>query len=127
MTPEQIDRMAAWREAGKSYAWIGRRLGYSKGLIRWNCLKVGADRPDGSTIAPSRMPMLTTRGNHQVRRFSPEEDAELLGLATAGRSTAEIARALGRRTNSITGRLMTLAMWDARREAQGPSQLQGDV
>ena len=46
LTGEQIDQMAAWREAGKSYEWIGKRLGLSAKGIRWQCLRVGADHPE---------------------------------------------------------------------------------
>lgn len=108
--------MARWREQGRSYRWIGARLGYSPGLIRWNCLKVGADTPKGPQIAASKMPMLTIRNGREVRRFTAEEDARLVRMDMEGATYSAIAKAMGRTRNSVTGRLMTLAMWDARRE-----------
>ncbi len=51
-----------------------------------------------------------------VRRFTVEEDAQLLGLEKAQLKVSEMARLLGRPANSIRGRLMTLARRDAREE-----------
>ena len=58
------------------------------------------------------------RGGHVVRRFTAFEDAEILRLAAEGVSRNRIAKQLGRRHNSIIGRLMTLARHDALAEAR---------
>lgn len=116
LTDDQLDQIAEWREAGKTYKWIALRIGCSPGLVRWNCLKLGADDPKGPSRAPSNQPMITMRGGHVVRRFTEAEDAELLRLAEAGERNSVICRALGRRNNSVKGRLLTLAMNQSRRE-----------
>jgi hypothetical protein len=51
-----------------------------------------------------------------VRRFTAEEDALLLQMEANGARYCEMCRALGRRHNSIIGRLATLARRDARAE-----------
>jgi len=116
LTDEQIDQMADWREAGHSYAWIAHRLGLSPGAIRWQCLRVGADRPDGHTIAPSKQPMVMLRNGNEVRRFTAAEDALILRRKDEGASNTEIARELGRKAHSVLGRVMTLGMHADRQE-----------
>lgn len=116
LTDEQIDRMARWREAGRSYAWIAQRLGMSAAAIRWHCLRVGADHPNGHTFPVSKMPMVTTRGGHTVRRFTPDEDELILRRKNEGATNTQIARELGRKAHSVLGRLMTLGMHEDRRE-----------
>jgi hypothetical protein len=105
------------RERGLSCRRIGEILGgISPGAIAWHCLRLGADPPKAKPLsAMIRGPMVVTRGNHQVRRFSPEDDAKLLEMAARGAKNAEICRALNRKNNSVAGRLMTLA----RREERG--------
>lgn len=122
LTEEQIDQMASWREAGRSYEWIGRRLGLSAHAIRWNCLRIGADHPRGHTFKPSKMPMLTVRVGGVVRRFTPEEDALILRRKAEGAGNAQIARELGRKSHSILGRLLTLGM-NADREERARAEV----
>ncbi len=118
VTPQLIETIIVLRERGRSFGQISARLGLSRGTISWHCLKHGAEppRPGRSWDVPKVMEM--RRGNHVVRRYSPEEDARLLALEARGLRIAEIARALGRASNSIRGRLMTLARRDERREAE---------
>lgn len=116
LSDAQIDQMAAWREAGKSYEWIAQRFGVAAQTIRWQCLRVGADDPRGHNRKASRMPMETMRGGRLVRRFTPAEDEHLLRRQLEGATNMQIARELGRQHNSIIGRAMTLAMHADRAE-----------
>ena len=119
LTDAQIEEMAEMREAGKTYQAIGDHFGVAAKTIRWQCLRVGADSPSGHQIKPSSLPMVMMRAGRVFRRFTPDEDARLREMREAGAKTSSIARELGRKPNSVLGRLMTLAMHDARAEAQG--------
>lgn len=61
---------------------------------------------------------MSHRGNHVVRRFTPEEDAQLIELAAEGLGPTEIGKRMGRGHNTIMGRLFTIARPDARNETQ---------
>lgn len=118
LTEAEIARIAEMREAGKTAAVIARRVGCSIGAVNYHCLKLGADAPGAKPlrdeiVGPSEM----KRGDHVVRRFTPEDDALLKALALQGFGNGIIARRMGRRWNSVNGRLMTLARREAR--AQG--------
>ena len=114
-----FDVIAEMRERGLSYQQIARKFGCSAKAISWHCLRLGADPPKP---APLRLnyhlehPTMK-RGNHVVRAFTPDEDRRLLELEADGRSITEIGRTLGRRWNSVRGRLMTLARRDERLQA----------
>jgi hypothetical protein len=115
LTPEQWVEVAVAYEAGEKPADLAKRFEISVGALNWNMLREGASRPGAKRlpqIAPG--PMIMRRGNHVVRHFSKEEDAQMLELARAGKNTSEIARAIGRCWNSTRGRLMTLARHDDR-------------
>jgi len=112
---ETLNEAAEMREAGSTYAAIAKRLEMSQGAVYWHCLRLGADSPKAppkTNVGPS----LVKRGNHVVRRFSPEEDEKILRLSGEGVSLSEISRSLGRKHNSVKGRLMTLARRDERAE-----------
>lgn len=112
------DRLAAMREEGKSYEQIARVFGCSAKAISWHCLRLGAEPPKP---APLRLnyhlehPVMK-RGNHIVRAFTPEEDARLLQLEAQGLGYIAMGKAIGRKQNSVRGRLMTLARREARAE-----------
>ena len=107
---DTIASAARMRERGMTFGQIGKKLGMSPSAVSWHCLRLGADSPNCQhNVARTKGPMEVKRGNHVVRRFTDAEDAELLRREAAGERISEIARALGRRHNSITGRLMTLA------------------
>jgi len=116
LTDEQLEQMAAHREAGKTYAWLAAEFGVSVGAIRWQCLRLGADRPDGHRFLTKNPSGQTQRGGRQVRPYSPNEDAFIQERKLAGDSNSAIARALGRKPHSILGRVMTLAMTQDRQE-----------
>lgn len=123
LTADEIEQAAELRERGLTIGQIARKLStpdrrISEGAISWHCLKLGADLPPArrKNAATGRQPV--RRGNHVVRPFTPEEDETLLRLASEGQGPTAIARQLGtnRKSNSITGRLMTLARHQARLE-----------
>lgn len=121
LTDEQIADACEMRERGLSCQQISRKfaargVAVSSGSISWACLTHGADLP-----AERRRPDLAAtpgtvaqRGDHVVRTFTPDEDRRLLDLDLAGLTCSEIARQLGRKPNSIRGRMATLARRDAR-------------
>ena len=120
MTPEEkqvrIDAIAELREGkGWSYRRIGERLGLSPGYVSWLCLVNAIEKP-GTSFPTSRVKpgSIEGRGGHEIRRYTAEEDDELLRLEAAGTNYSAIARALGRKPNSIRGRLATLARREAR-------------
>lgn len=116
-TDAQLDEAARLREAGKSYGEIERRTGIHQKTAYWHCLRLGADAPPEKRLAtyPSQKGEIW-RGGHLLRRFTPEEDRKMVDMELAGAGPAAIARAIGRRHNSVMGRLMTLARRDARQE-----------
>jgi hypothetical protein len=121
-----VEFMCEQREAGRSCAAIARAVrsmfGHhcSESAVQWNCLREGADPPNAKPLKPNVSgPVVIRRGDHQVRHFTPEEDALLLQLKADQVCHAEIGRRLNRRGNSIVGRLLTLARHEARREGVG--------
>lgn len=114
----EIAEIARLRELGHSYEWIAAQFGCSANAVSWQCCRLGADAPrsTGKSWEKVQGPQVMKRGDYTVRRFTAEEDARLLELSQAGIGNSEIARRLGRRPNSITGRLMALARRDARKE-----------
>jgi len=118
LTTEQIDEIVDLREKGHSYKWIADKLGVSPGCVSWHCLEKAAEPPN--PVTPRPVPTeakIEYRFGHTIRRFTVEEDEELLRLEATGMNLSKIAKALGRKRNSITGRLMSLARREARLEA----------
>ncbi|SLN77275.1 hypothetical protein [Oceanibacterium hippocampi] len=116
-TAEEIDRAVAWREAGRSCAFIARRLGKSESAVYWNLLREGVDPVayrDRPLPAVPVEPIVQRRGDHVIRRFTRDEDDQLLALEAEGHSYQEIARRLGRQRNSVYGRALTLTRHQAR-------------
>ncbi len=120
LSDAQLEEMAELREQrGLPYRAIAEH--FTAGgtpvhhkTIRWQCLRMNADLP----------PHLLHRSSPYVgrkfgrgRAFTAAEDRRLLELEAQGLSKAAIGRAIGRKPNSITGRLMTLARDDERRQA----------
>lgn len=115
MTPAQCEKIADMRERGKSYRQIGLAIGLSPGAVSWHCLRQAIEppnpRPPSSVIVG---PLEVKRGDHVVRRFTPEDDALLLALHNQGFGIRTIGKRMGRRDNSVRGRLMCLARRDER-------------
>lgn len=118
LTDDQLDAMADMRAAGQSYLTISRVFGCSESAIAWNCLRLGVE-PDGVVrpVPVDRRPMVIDGANGPIRRFTPDEDHQLLEMAGAGRRYQEMAERLQRRWSSVYARLMVLARHDQRREA----------
>ena len=111
MTPQQLEQIADMRERrGWSYKRIANALGMSPGAVSWYCLKEAIEAPNPrKPVTEIKGPLEFRRGNHIVRRFTPEEDGVILAMEMAGASRAAIARRLGRKSNSVLGRSMCLA------------------
>lgn len=124
---DDYDLMATRREAGNSCEAIAaliRATGKecSAEVVNWHCLRLGADPPNARPLPQTCPgPVAMQRGDHVVRRFSKEEDERLTALAKTipTISDYQIGRLMGRKPNSVRGRLMTLARHEARREQNG--------
>ncbi len=119
-TDQQIMRAAELREQGLSFGQIARKTGMNEHSVYWHCLKLGAEAPGTQHYIETeiRGPLEMRRGNHVVRRFTPDEDRHLLELEAAGMPISKIAKEMKRKPNSIRGRLATLARREARIEAR---------
>jgi IS30 family transposase len=120
LTKDEIERIGHLRESeGLSIPKIADSLNVSTGAVQWCCLREGFERkgkrPRLQTY--SKRPRVMKRGKFTVRNFTPEEDERLLALRNDRRKISEIAKELGRKPNSIQGRLLTLARRDAQQEA----------
>lgn len=115
LTKQEIESIATDREVGMSLPAISAKYNCSQGSVAWHCLRLGADPPKAKPIDTRiRGPLVVQRGDHAVRRFTPEEDKRLIEFERRGLSDTEIGKKLGRRPNSIRGRLMTLARHEER-------------
>jgi hypothetical protein len=119
LTPEELDRIATMREAGATNVGIAAAIGCSIGSVQWACLRLGADPPHPKPLRLDQHVKCPTvkRGNHVVRAFTPDDDARLLDLERQGLGDTAIGRLIGRKPNSVRGRLMTLARRDERAHA----------
>lgn len=117
LTQAEIETAVAMREAGRTMGQIALKLGCSVGSVSWALLRLGvdlhADRPLPEVPVE---PVIRGRGRHVFRLYTQAEDQQLLALEAEGLNASQIGRRLGRRTNSIVGRLATLARRDARAE-----------
>jgi hypothetical protein len=117
----ELDRIVIMREKGYGYAVIAKEIGCSSGAVSWPCARLGVEPPkiQWSLQRAPLKPYSYRRKNGVVRAFTEDEDAILLQLREEGHRIAEICRRLNRRSNSIIGRLMSLARREARKE--GPT------
>lgn len=119
LTEEQLELIADLTEDRRFTAsQIARLVGCSEGSVGWAQLKLGVDRHPTKPLPPvPTEPVVMRRGGHVIRRFTQADDKQLLDLEAKGLNPHRIAKAMGRRHNSIVGRLRTLARRDARAEA----------
>lgn len=122
LTDEQIDRVAAMRERGLSYAQISRIMasqGVEVGVstIQWQCFRVGAYPPPSAFSGTAGKARTYERNGKAVLPFTPEEDARLVHLEAKGLGMTEVARRMGRPRSSCIARLMRLARYEALQEA----------
>lgn len=117
--PDTLQQIAEDFEAGVPTRKICEKYGVNYETLHWNMIRLGAERPNAKPL-PQRAPgpPEVRRGNYTVRHFTEEEDAIIVQLDRMGIGYAEIARRTGRRLNSITNRLMTLARHEARQEVE---------
>ena len=109
LTADQIEWACQRREAGRSTAWIGAKLGVSPGAINYQCLKNGAVSPrQRRTVTPTERIEYCGKDGRTFRTFTREEDELLLGFARDGKRIGEIARLMGRGNTSIRMRIMLL-------------------
>lgn len=113
---ECIDTIADLREQrGWTIKRIADHLGCSQGAVSWQCLINGIEKPGEHKFAPPARPgAVCVRGGHEVKRFTVDEDKRLVALDAEGLSHSEMGRRLGRRPNSVRGRLATLARLEER-------------
>jgi hypothetical protein len=117
-TSEQVNKAAELREQGLSCGAIAEQVGMTERSVYWHCIKLGADSPLAAANAPRpRKPITVQRGNHIVRQFTPQDDKQLLALEAEGLTPAMIAQRMGRKRNSIVGRMMTIAFKQERAES----------
>lgn len=119
LTEADRERITTMREAGASCGQIAAAVGCSVSAVSWQCLRLGAEPPNPRSLndVPTT-PKVSKRGDHVVRRFTVDEDAQILALEAEGFRPIEIARRLGRPPNSVLGRIMTLARREARMEGR---------
>lgn len=111
LTPEQVEWACSKRETGWSTNAIGQRLGVSAGAINYQCLKHGAVSPrQRRTETPSERMTYQGRDGRTFRTFTPDDDQQLLELATSGKTISAIGRMIGRGNTSVRMRLMLLAI-----------------
>lgn len=114
---DTIDRAMAMREAGQGLQEIANDLGMSKGSVEYYCRLYGVLHPKAELVPrQARGAAVVKRGNHVVRRFTEEEDRQILEMAAACKGVKEIGEALGRKHNSISARLQSLGLREEREE-----------
>lgn len=121
LSDHQIDEMCRLREKGWGVDRIAEHFStggtpISPSCVSWQCMRAGADAPRRLRGTCHQRTEPYSRGGHVVRPYSPADDAALRQLDMEGVPVSTIARQLGRRHNSIRGRLYTLARRDARAE-----------
>ena len=124
ITEEQSRQIVDMREdSGLSCPQIARRLGLHHGAVSWHLLKLGIEKggkpPRGYKPKQQQDFM---RNGQLVRGFTPDDDDLLVRMDIEGLGHSEMARRLGRKPNSIKGRLYTLARREERLEAANDNE-----
>ena len=110
LTRAEIERIVELRERGRSEATIARLIGCSASAVSWALLREGVDIHQERPLAPvPTEPVVKLRGGFPVRLFTEADDERIAALEAEGLTVSQIARAMGRRNNSIIGRMRTLA------------------
>jgi hypothetical protein len=101
---------------------LARMFGVSTGALSYHFLRAGVLTPEqldrGAIFSRVEPGAVVRRGNHVVRRFTPDEDAFLRAEKAKGRSLSAIGREMDppRRPHTLLGRLYTLARHDELRD-----------
>lgn len=111
---ERADMIAEMRERRMTYGQIANATGMSASNISWICLKYGIEKPGKRSKLGDNGPSVMKRGNHEVRKFTAEEDAIIRAMGAEGQRATAISKVIGRKHNSVLGRMMTLARRDER-------------
>lgn len=106
-----LDTIATMREAGAQFQAIEQATGIHRKTCEYHAVRLGALPPAGARRCPR--PARYSRAGAVVRGFTELEDQQITAWSIDGVSLKEMGRRLGRKHNSILGRLRTLA----RREA----------
>ena len=114
LTQEEKSKILALREKGRSIASIAQEIGCSVGAVGYHCLRNNAEPPKTTFPLNPNFPAVVTRNGREVRRFTPDEDRQLIELDRQGLSYSEIGRRLNRLHNSIIYRLCILARREER-------------
>lgn len=111
LTASQVAEIVDLVEAGAKPITLAGRFGVSANAIDSRIRNAGVVRHGGKFHRnPPIAPASYTRGGKTVRLFTRAEDDQLRELEAQGLKPSEIARRLGRNTNTITARLVTLAL-----------------
>lgn len=121
LSDAQIEEMCELREKGWGIDRIAAHFTahgtkISGNAINWQCMLNGADVPIHLRGKHTQASAPFRRGDHIIRPYTKDDDALLRVLDMQGFKVATIARRMGRKHNSIRGRLLTLARMDARAE-----------
>ncbi|MGC3938292.1 hypothetical protein ACOTTU_10860 [Roseobacter sp. EG26] len=109
-TEAERNTVAELREQGLALSAISARTGMTLSSVAYTCLLKAVDSPQTAGKLPVyNGAMVMKRGKHTVRRFTPKEDRKIIEMELSGHRVSEIAAALGRKSNSVKGRMMTLA------------------
>ncbi len=117
LTAQDLDRLCAWVEDGRSDDWIGLKLGVSDSTVLYHRLRLGALSPRQVRMRRDRLARGQrvsdfVRGGKLCRAFTIVEDERLQELSRSGTSLLAISRALGRSPTSVRMRLLTLAAYE---------------
>lgn len=121
--PIVLETIAELRERGLSCRLIAAALAergrpVSAKTVEWHCLRLGAEPPKPRRLQRGVVgPRVVVRGQHLVHRFTDDEDALLIAMDLEGATPSQMAKRLGRKANSVIGRLATLARREERAAA----------
>lgn len=99
---------------GWSIPKIAKLLGRGRGVVEYHCIMQAIDPPHARATLTYRGPMSIQRGTHTVRRFTTDEDQQLMALEAQAKSYHAIGVILGRGASSIKARLAILARREER-------------
>lgn len=106
-----LETIATMREAGAVFREIENATGIPRKTCEYHAVRLGAFCPGKVRVCPP--PAVYSRSGREVRAFTEVEDQQITAWSIEEVTLKEMGRRLGRKHNSVLGRLRTLA----RREA----------
>lgn len=104
-------KIAELRELGWSYGRIATKFKITQGAVHYHCMMQGAVSPHSRAArTPGPQTLVSSKTGRIQRRFTPDEDKQILELGAEGASILKIARLLGRAPTSIRMRLAALEL-----------------